>query len=356
MKIYVMGASHTGKTPFARRVAEASGATHVAASAWVRERFPAGAPVDTMTSFALGELRRDPQVSVAALAPKLAAAGEVAVIEGVRNPYDFTATFDPREDRAVFLRYLGADAAPPTAFEQGLDVIRAYLGWLVANGMLDAARVTEYAFAEFGAPGDPRPGTLEHAIVDYAARVPPSGPAGKSPSRVHASIPAFRARVRAEHLYGMDPARVGQLRECSVFSIASYPGSAPTFQILLDDGAVFTYLPPSALLVGELAAPELELADLVYNDCKSSLVCVHDFEALRGPVLCFFKRKSLWLGGTYLFSVDWYTTNEMLHAVAVANGQVALLPSHKIKFGEHGPGFEPYKKIRREWKVAVGEP
>jgi hypothetical protein len=360
MKIFVMGRTHSGKTPFARRLAESTGATHLAASAWVRERFPAGASVDAMTSFATEELRRDPQISAAHLARKIATAAAaehvVIVIEGVRNPYDLAATFDPREDRAVFLRYTGADAPAPTTFEQGLEVIRAYLEWLVANGLLDAARVTEYAFAKFGAAGDspPRPGTLEHAIVDYAARVPPAAadPA-PAPKIVHAQIPPIRARVRAEHLYGLDPSRVGQLRDCTVFSISSYAGSAPTFQILLDDGAVFTYLPPSALLVGEATGALHELADLVYHDCKSTQICVHVFDVLRGPVLAYLKRKDLWIPGTYLFSVDWYTTNEMLHGVALANGQLALLPSHKIKFGEHPPGFEPYKKIRREWKVAV---
>ena len=93
--------------------------------------------------------------------------------------------------------------------------------------------------------------------------------------------------------------------------------------------------------------------DLVYHDCKSTLICVHDFAELRGSILAYFKRRDRWLGGEYLWSVDWYAGNEMLHALALANGQLALLPSHKVKFGDHPPGFEPYKKIRREWTVSV---
>jgi hypothetical protein len=148
----------------------------------------------------------------------------------------------------------------------------------------------------------------------------------------------------------MDPARVGELRPCTAFSISSYPGNAPTFQILLADGAVFSYIPAPALIDPQRAAePVLELADLVYHDCRSVEICVNRFDALAGRVLCLFKRRDLWLAGTYLFTVDWYTGNDLLHGVALANGQLALLPNHKIKFGDHPPGFEPYKKIRREW-------
>ena len=45
----------------------------------------------------------------------------------------------------------------------------------------------------------------------------------------------------------------------------------------------------------------------------------------------------LWLAKHDLFTLDWYTSSE-------------LLPHHKLELGEHPPGFEPYK-LRREWRV-----
>ena len=39
--------------------------------------------------------------------------------------------------------------------------------------------------------------------------------------------------------------------------------------------------------------PELALADLVYHDCKSVEISAHVFDALRGPVLAFFKHRDL---------------------------------------------------------------
>lgn len=348
MRIFVLGKSSAGKTPFARRVSEALGIRHVGASAWVRERFgDRSASVEAMTRFAIDELRRDPNVSVVSLRTRVSA-GEHCVIEGMRNPYDFTCTFDPRTDHAVFLDHAGG--AAPTAFERGLDVIRLYLAWLEDAGLLDPGRVHVYAFARHGAAGDPAPGTLEHAIVDFIAKAPRVTPGEPHvAARVHAEIPPLRTHVRAEYLYNMDPARVGELRPCTVFTVSSYVGNAPTFQILLDDGAVFSYVPPNALVDPPLREPQLALSDLVYHDCKSVEIAVATFDALRGPVLAYFKHQDLWLAGTYLFTIDWYTSNEMLHGIALANGQYALLPSHKLKFGDHPPGFEPYKKIRREW-------
>jgi hypothetical protein len=365
MRIFVIGASHTGKSPLARRLAEALGIRNVSAGAWVRERFTEPRPaedasfteranhVERLTAFALEQLRRDPHVSVASLASRVRP-DEDCVIEGMRNPYDFAHTFDPRTDHVVVLFGPPAVAGP---FDRGIDPLLAYVDWMIEVGLLLARRKREFRFESFGTAGKPVPGTLEQAIVDclaHFARKATSSPAptAPSPERVHADIPAFETHVRAEYLYNMDPARVGELRRCKVFSISSYVGQAPTFQILLEDGALFSYVPASALLDPERRAePTLDLADLVYHDCKHVEISVHELDALRGDVLVYLKKRDLWMKGTYRFTVDWYTGNEMLHCIALANGQLALLPNHKIKFGDHEPGFAPYKKIRREWIV-----
>jgi hypothetical protein len=372
MRIFVIGASHTGKSPLARRLAESLNIRCLSAGGWVRERFPEPRPaadassaeraahIERLTQFAISELRRDPNVSVASLRSRLTP-DEHAVIEGMRNVYDFTHVFDPRSDHVVAL--FGPARTDTGPFDQGIGPLLAYVDWMIAIGLLDADRKREYTFGEFGAIGDPRPNTLEHAIVDYLAyanrfrqiaSLDPNAsvPAPASRSHVHAEIPPIKTHVRAEYLYNMDSARVGELRPCTAFAISSYVGQAPTFQILLGDGAVFSYVPPNALVDPDRRAePTLELGDLVYHDCKHTEISVHDVGGLRGEVLAYFKKRDLWMKGEYRFTVDWYTGNEMLHCIALANGQFALLPSHKIKFGDHEQGFEPYKKIRREWRV-----
>jgi hypothetical protein len=371
MKVFVLGSSHTGKTPMAEHVARALGVPHLRASAWARDRFPGPAGgdrqafVDAITRFSIAELRRDPWISVDHLAAHHDLAGP-CVIEGIRNPLDFVHLYDPRGDVTVWLDH-GANPLVPTEFEGGLDVIAAYLDWLAAAGLSDATRL-RYRFGALrrtdpgAAAGDTLDDAIDDAIARLTPRAAPAPPPAPTPSRVHAEIPPLRLSVRAEYLHGMDPARLGELAPCTAFAVSSYPGEAPTFQILLGDGAVFSYLPPTALLdparrAAHPEVPELDLEDLVYVDCPAEAICVHRWPALDGRVLAWLKRRDLWLGGDYLFTVDWWTDNQLAHAILLDHGQVALLPHHKLKFGSgHGEGFAPYRKLRKVWRVGGGAP
>jgi hypothetical protein len=357
VKVFVLGRSRTGKTPFAKRVAEATGAAHLMASEWVRSRFPdtghatRDAYVQAITAFSLEELRRDPSICV----DYIRAHHDLTrpcVIEGVRNPYDFVHLFDPRADQVVLLDHRKNDLTE-TVFERGLDVIRRTLDHLAATGLL-ARPVVAFAYDEIWEG-------VEAAIHDFLAahgdalkkQVAESKGERPREARVHQELPRpIKLHVRREFLHDMDPRRVGEVVPCTAFAFSSYEGSAPTVKILLGDGAVFSYVPPHALIdPARRKAPELELADLAYHNCPAAEISVHAFAALEGKVLAYLKRKDLWLAGEYLFTVDWYTGNDLLHFVALENGQFAFLPHHKLKFGRDTPGFEPYKKLRRAWAV-----
>lgn len=169
----------------------------------------------------------------------------------------------------------------------------------------------------------------------------------------HADIPPLKTHVRGEYLFDMDLRHAGEYVPCTAFAVSSYEGSVPTFKILLADGTVFSYVPPSALV--DVArrgnGPELELADLAYHNCPDEDLCVHRFGELAGPVQAFFKRPQVWLAGEYLFTIDWYTGNDLLHLIALENGQYAFLPHHKVKFKDGARSFQPYRKMHSEWKV-----
>jgi hypothetical protein len=377
VSLFVLGPSRSGKTPFASQVALALGCPHVGASEWVRRRFPPApypdraAFVAAITAFTLAELKRNPRACVEYVRSHYDLSLP-CVVEGVRNPHDFVHLFDPRTDSAVFLHYIQNDL-PATAFEAGLDLIRRYLAYLQATGLLEPARVVEYRFPEFHQPAgvlpdgarEEAPGvraaqSLDAAILDFlqtartAVLVPPV-PAGEVPAarpqRVHADIPPLKTHVRGEYLYDMDLRHAGEHLPCTAFAVSSYPGSVPTFKILLPDGTVFSYVPPSALVDPARKGEPLELADLVYHNCPSGDFCVHSFEALDGLVQAFFKRPGLWLAGSYLFTIDWYTGNDLLHLIALENGQYAFLPHHKVKFRDGTRELPPYRKMHGEWKV-----
>jgi hypothetical protein len=357
MKMFVLGRSGTGKTPLAKQTAAALGVPHVGASAWVRRMFPPlpdGAPpaerqrqIAQMTRFSLDELRRDP-ASCLDFLERHHDLARPCVIEGMRNPYDFVRTFDPRHDLAVILERRGSPLEK-TGFEGGLDVIDAYLRWLVDNGLLDDDNVLDVAYDDAASLDD----VIAQAISLGKGRFPHEPPVDAKLSRVHVDIPQLALSVKKPLVYGGDPRFDGEFLPCRAFAFSSYPGSAPTFQIVLGDGAVFSYVPPSALVdLAKRKEPELPLSDLVYHNCADGDVAVTTFSGLVGDVLCFFKHKELWLKGEYRFTVDWYRGNDLLHCVTLENGQVAFLPSHKIKFGgQQEPGFRPYKKLRNEWRV-----
>jgi hypothetical protein len=352
-RLFVLGASGTGKTPLARQVAHGLQVPHVMASEWVRRVFPddPGADrqsrIEAMTRFSLAALSLDPQACTAYLHRHHALALP-CVIEGMRNPADFVRTFDPRTDLVVTLE-LRTSALVRTGFEAGLEVIAAYVRWLVSVGLLQAERVQQFAHDDIAELDAAIAAVLARAREHFPADPPPAGLA----CRVHADIPLMRTSVREELLYGGDPARAGSFVPCTAFSLGCYPGSVPTFQVRLDDGAVFAYVPPSALSeVPPGDGPQLELLDLVYHNCPDGDIVITGHQGLAGPVSCYFRRRDLWMDGTYRFTVDWYRGNDLLHCISLANGQVAFLPNHKVKFGAgHRPGFEPYKKMRNTWRV-----
>lgn len=170
---------------------------------------------------------------------------------------------------------------------------------------------------------------------------------------IHYDLPqAISGFVDRQLLFDLDSDIDGTI-PCQIFSLAAYPQEALTFQILLKDGSLFSYVPLHLLYHKPLEAAEpLELADLVYHNCHDSFVCLHRFELLgHDSVNCFFKHKNLWLTGEYLFTVDWYRGNDLLHFIELHTGQFALLPNHKIKFLNGEPQFQPFKKLHATWKV-----
>jgi hypothetical protein len=217
---------------------------------------------------------------------------------------------------------------------------------------MPADRVRELRFKEFT--------EIDDAIVDVVAFARPHFPSepesGGRRQRIHAEIAPLSLEVRKSLLFGNDPRYESDWVPCRAFVFSSYPGSAPTFQILLADGAVFSYVPPHHLRVpssspADAARMVLELRDLAYHNCPDGDVVVNAFPELKGTHLALFKHREQWLHVEYAFTVDWYRGNDLLHCVLVENGQVAFLPHHKIKFHGKEPGFAPYKKLRNEWVV-----
>ncbi|MBY0552711.1 MAG: hypothetical protein K2W95_35840 [Candidatus Obscuribacterales bacterium] len=365
MKIFVLGRSKSGKSPFADAVASKLGLQHIKASQWVRQQFvaPAGVSstpefIDAITAFSLLRLRENPRACVEFIRTKYDL-NQPSVIDGIRSLHDFVQLFDPASDRVVFLERKDNELKP-TKFEEGLQLISTYVNQLVELQLLDSSRVDRYEYRRFDESPDDNPCSLRilpaltHVIDRFLARLPPktvSTPAAVVQANVHADIPGFRLFVRTEFLYDMDPAFKGHLTPGFAFAFSSYPGEVPTFKVLLDGGSVFSYLPLHALQLSAIAQePHLGLAELAYHTCAQGKIAVCKFaELAKEPCSCYFAKRNLWLSSTYLFTVDWYEGNDLLHCLSLANGQLAMLPNHKVKFANGPRHFEPYRKLHSKW-------
>ncbi len=172
---------------------------------------------------------------------------------------------------------------------------------------------------------------------------------------IHYDLPkVISGFVDRKLLFDLDDQTHGIL-PCQIFSLATYPQEAPTVQILLEDGSIFSYV-PLHLLYHKLPESNdlLELNDLVYHNCPDSTLCIHRFEHLSHDVVnCFFKHKQRWLVGDYQFTIDWYCANDLLHFMQLQNGQFALLPNHKVKFCNGDRHFQSFKKLHATWKVST---
>ena len=140
--------------------------------------------------------------------------------------------------------------------------------------------------------------------------------------------------------------------EGEIFAFSSYPGHAPTFQVKLKNGAIFSYLPIVAFL--SFVKPDehgLTMMDLCYNNCPDENIAINYYRALQGPVSVYFKRFKKWFKGKYHFTIDWYQCNECAHFIELEHGEFCLLPNHKVIFGNKEQILPPYKALHAEWRL-----
>lgn len=161
-------------------------------------------------------------------------------------------------------------------------------------------------------------------------------------------IEAFINSKQIKHEFDDD------LTHCHIIGITLYEGEALTFLVKLKGGECFRYIPITSLYWKQPKGVMYEMNDLIYHNNKSDKVKVNEIETLQDECMCYIKHRKQWIKGEYILSVDYYKNERMLNLIALENGQFALLPFHKIKFGKLGEvelKFDRFKKQTEKYIV-----
>lgn len=137
MSIWIIGASGSGKSTLAKMLSERTGLPIFEAGKFTRESCALGAEYEELQNMAIERLKNDHRYFSWRILKETT--GKDLIIVGVRNPVDFVDSFDPREDRVLFLT--GAVAAQIGFETEGLAAIRAILSFFWVTEIIEGWRV-----------------------------------------------------------------------------------------------------------------------------------------------------------------------------------------------------------------------
>lgn len=161
-------------------------------------------------------------------------------------------------------------------------------------------------------------------------------------------VEPFRCLVRKEFLFDMK-SHHGEFVSARVIGVTSYAGHIPTFDVELDEGFLFHYLPVHALAWKECEPATIQSTS--YFNCPVGGVEVTCLTALDSRKCQIFGRDGQLLGSAvYVMTFDWVDSNELCHLLRRDDGNHLLWPSHKVAFSDVTtlPG---YRKLRAMFKL-----
>lgn len=132
-----------------------------------------------------------------------------------------------------------------------------------------------------------------------------------------------------------------------IIGITLYPGHSPTFIVELEGGYLWYYIPPTHCFATSNVASRPQLADVTYHNCPAEEFEIHALPYDR--VAVYLKTCNFWCDGKYLFTIDWWTGNDLLNLIALDCGWFCFMPNHKTNVaGEHKLDSS-FRKIKQKF-------
>lgn len=183
---------------------------------------------------------------------------------------------------------------------------------------------------------------------------------------LNVDVPVWECWLRREYLYDLQDHH-GEVERCTVFGIASLPGRAVGFHVLIHStGAMIWRLPISALM-HKIDAPPIPLDHLELWDCFSVNVTVTEFTHLFNRRCMVILKDRQRCEGQYCFTIDWHNSayaenagdggHKCGHLIALDNGCYAIQPNNRMLWADPASIPEPFQKIpdyvtnSHEWAV-----
>lgn len=153
-------------------------------------------------------------------------------------------------------------------------------------------------------------------------------------------LPPYDVWILDSFLYGNDSKRLGRTAGVMV-SVRSQCNQSLQFQVLLENGALFTGLPAHSISFSQ-DTDTWQLTEAQMWDNISDRIQVICLELLRFmPVEVRLASGTKKVQGTYLFSIDYVGANDlsrhpsqwkMVHVIKAQDGQMLIYPQYRIRF------------------------
>lgn len=152
--IFIIGDTKCGKTTLAKKIAEKLNFKHISASQIIRDGFTGNKESPTftkeITDYSIEKLKLNPNYIINDLAKKHIGLGGF-VIEGCRNPRDFSSLFSYNDDYVISIT--NYSASDPQPFEKyGLIAIRAIIDFYEKTTLLNSNNIFRIVMAYVDGP------------------------------------------------------------------------------------------------------------------------------------------------------------------------------------------------------------